>query len=123
MRAVLISMFAASALLLAANAQADADLAKNSGCLNCHNVDTKLVGPSLKEIAAKYAGQDDASDYLVGQIKNGSNGVWGQCLCRQMLWSAMITLKFWQISSCHSTKIAFIVKKPAFYNAGFFYCR
>ncbi|MCB1936001.1 MAG: c-type cytochrome [Nitrosomonas sp.] len=77
MRAVLISMFAASALLLAANAQADADLAKNSGCLNCHNVDTKLVGPSLKEIAAKYAGQDDASDYLVGQIKNGSNGVWG----------------------------------------------
>ena len=77
MRAVLISMFAASALLLAANAQADADLAKNSGCLNCHNVDTKLVGPSLKEIAAKYAGQDDASDYLVGQIKNSSNGVWG----------------------------------------------
>jgi len=77
MRAVLISMFAASALLLAANAQADADLAKNSGCLNCHNVDTKLVGPSLKEIAAKYAGQDGASDYLAGQIKNGSNGVWG----------------------------------------------
>ena len=77
MRAVLISMFAASALLLAANAQADADLAKNSGCLNCHNVDTKLVGPSLKEIAAKYAGQDGASDYLAGKIKNGSNGVWG----------------------------------------------
>jgi len=70
-------MFAASALLIAANAQADADLAKNSGCLNCHNVDTKLVGPSLKEIAAKYAGQDGASDYLAGKIKNGSNGVWG----------------------------------------------
>ena len=77
MKGILVSMVAASALLLAANAQADADLAKNSGCLNCHNVDTKLVGPSLKEIAAKYAGQDDASDYLAGQIKNGSNGVWG----------------------------------------------
>ena len=77
MRAVLIGMVAASALLLAANAQADAELAKNSGCLNCHNVDTKLVGPSLKEIAAKYAGQDGASDYLAGQIKNGANGVWG----------------------------------------------
>lgn len=77
MRAVLIGMVAASALLLAANAQADADLAKNSGCLNCHNVDTKLVGPSLKDIAAKYAGQDDASDYLADKIKNGSNGVWG----------------------------------------------
>ncbi|MCB1984647.1 MAG: c-type cytochrome [Burkholderiales bacterium] len=77
MKGILVSMVAASALLLAANAQADAELAKNSGCLNCHNVDTKLVGPSLKEIAAKYAGQDGASDYLAGQIKNGSNGVWG----------------------------------------------
>ncbi|GJL75985.1 MAG TPA: cytochrome C-551 [Nitrosomonas sp.] len=77
MRAVLIGVVAASALLLAANAQADADLAKNSGCLNCHNVDTKLVGPSLKEVAAKYAGEDGASDYLADKIKNGSNGVWG----------------------------------------------
>lgn len=77
MKGILVSMVAASALLLAANAQADAELAKNSGCLNCHNVDTKLVGPALKEIAEKYAGQDDASDYLAGQIKNGSNGVWG----------------------------------------------
>lgn len=77
MKGILVSMVAASALLLAANVQADAELAKNSGCLNCHNVDTKLVGPSLKEIAAKYAGQDGASDYLAGQIKNGSNGVWG----------------------------------------------
>ncbi|MBX3630412.1 MAG: c-type cytochrome [Nitrosomonas sp.] len=76
MRAVLISMFAA-ALLFTANAQADANLAKNSGCLNCHNVDTKLVGPALKDIAAKYADQEGASDYLAGQIKNGSNGVWG----------------------------------------------
>lgn len=77
MKGILVSMVAASALLLAANAQADAELAKNSGCLNCHTVDTKLVGPALKEIAAKYAGQDDASDYLASKIKNGSNGVWG----------------------------------------------
>lgn len=77
MRAVLIGMVAASAMLLVANVQADADLAKNSGCLNCHNVDTKLVGPALKEIAEKYAGQDDAVEYLADKIKNGSNGVWG----------------------------------------------
>ena len=77
MKKVLIGVVAASALLLAGVAQADADLAKNSGCLNCHNVDTKLVGPSLKEIAAKYAGQDGASAMLAGKIKGGSNGVWG----------------------------------------------
>ncbi|SER16537.1 cytochrome c [Nitrosomonas sp. Nm51] len=77
MKGILISMAAASALLLATGVHADAELAKNSGCLNCHNVDTKLVGPALKDIAEKYAGQDDASDYLAGKIKNGSNGVWG----------------------------------------------
>jgi cytochrome c len=58
-------------------AQASAELAKNSGCLNCHNVDTKLVGPALKEVAAKYADQADASAYLADKIIKGSNGVWG----------------------------------------------
>ncbi|MCH9638892.1 MAG: c-type cytochrome [Betaproteobacteria bacterium] len=77
MKAVLIGMVAASALVLAGNAQADAELATSSGCLNCHQVEVKTVGPALKTIAEKYAGQDDASDYLAGQIKNGSNGVWG----------------------------------------------
>ncbi|MBY0484268.1 c-type cytochrome [Nitrosomonas sp.] len=77
MRKVLIGAVAASALLLAGVAQANADLAKSSGCLNCHNVDTKLVGPSLKDIAGKYAGQADASAYLADKILKGSNGVWG----------------------------------------------
>lgn len=77
MKKVLIGAVAASALLLAGVAQADADLAKNSGCLNCHNVDTKLVGPSLKDIAAKYAGQDGASAMLADKILKGSNGFWG----------------------------------------------
>ncbi len=77
MRNVWLSVLAASAVLLAGNVQASADLAKDSGCLNCHSVDTKLVGPSLKDIAAKYAGQDGAADMLAGKIKNGSNGVWG----------------------------------------------
>ncbi len=78
MKKVLIGAFAASAILLAGGAQASAELAKNSGCLNCHNVDTKLVGPALKDIAAKYADQADASDYLTDKIIKGSNGVWGQ---------------------------------------------
>ncbi|MDH5479642.1 MAG: c-type cytochrome [Nitrosomonas sp.] len=77
MRAVLIGMVTASAMMLAGNAQADAALATSSGCLNCHQVEAKTVGPALKAIAEKYAGQDGASDYLAGQIKNGSNGVWG----------------------------------------------
>ena len=77
MKKVLIGTIAASALLLAGVAQASADLAKSSGCLNCHQVDTKLVGPSLKDIAAKYADKEDASAYLTDKILKGSNGVWG----------------------------------------------
>lgn len=77
MKKVLIGAVAASAILLAGAAQASADLAKSSGCLNCHNVDTKLVGPSLKDVAAKYASQADASAYLADKILKGSSGVWG----------------------------------------------
>lgn len=77
MKKFFIGAVAASALLLNGAVFADAELAKNSGCLNCHNVDTKLVGPSLKDVAAKYADQADAATYLAGKIKNGSKDVWG----------------------------------------------
>ncbi len=42
-------------------ANAQEALAKSSGCLNCHAVDTKKMGPSFKEIAAKYKGKADAA--------------------------------------------------------------
>ncbi|SFP53678.1 cytochrome c [Nitrosomonas cryotolerans] len=77
MRAIWIGMIAASALFLVGTAQASEDLAKSSGCLNCHTVDKKLVGPALKDIAAKYADDADAATMLAGKIQKGSNGVWG----------------------------------------------
>ncbi|QIB53114.1 c-type cytochrome [Pseudomonas sp. OIL-1] len=46
-------------------------------CGACHSVDNKLVGPALKEVAAKYAGQDDAVATLVTSITQGSSGKWG----------------------------------------------
>ncbi len=78
MKTVWLGTFAASALLMAGAAQADAELAKKNNCIACHQVDIKTVGPSLKDIAAKYAGKDDAVGYLAGKIKKGSAGVWGQ---------------------------------------------
>ena len=53
MKAVWMGMIAASALLVVGTAQANADLAKASGCMNCHTVDKKLVGPALKDIAGE----------------------------------------------------------------------
>jgi hypothetical protein len=42
----------------------DADLAQKKSCLACHATDKKLVGPSYKDVAAKYAGQKDAAAKL-----------------------------------------------------------
>jgi cytochrome c551/c552 len=47
-------------------------------CQACHSVDKKLVGPSYKEVAAKYAGDASAPAKLAQKIKNGGSGAWGQ---------------------------------------------
>ncbi len=46
-------------------------------CEACHAIDKKMVGPSLKDISAKYKDKPDAVDYLKAKIKNGGQGVWG----------------------------------------------
>mgnify|MGYP006203007115 CR=1 FL=1 len=46
-------------------------------CMACHAVDKKLVGPSYKDVAAKYAGQKGAVDHLASKIMKGGSGVWG----------------------------------------------
>ena len=56
---------------------AQADLAKSKNCMACHAVDKKLVGPSYKDVAAKYTGQKDAVDKLVHKVMKGGSGVWG----------------------------------------------
>ncbi|MBC9073461.1 c-type cytochrome [Thauera sp. CAU 1555] len=77
-----MKMFVAAAvaagLLSAAPAFASAELAKSKNCLACHATDKKLVGPSYKDVAAKYAGQGDAVAKLATKIQKGGVGVWGQ---------------------------------------------
>jgi cytochrome c len=72
------ALFALAALAaLSAPAMADMALATAKNCMACHAVDKKLVGPSYKEVAAKYAGQKDAVDRLAAKIIKGGAGVWG----------------------------------------------
>jgi cytochrome c len=66
------------AALASAPAFANADLAQKKNCLACHAVDKKVVGPSYKEVAAKYAGQKDAVDKLSAKVMKGGSGTWGQ---------------------------------------------
>ena len=70
-------MIMASLAVLSAPAMADEALAKSKNCLSCHAMDKKLVGPSYKDIAKKYAGDAKAVDMLATKIQKGGAGVWG----------------------------------------------
>ncbi len=59
-----------------AMAGGEMDLARKSGCLACHAVDKKVVGPAWKDIAARYKGQADARALLIEKVKKGGKGNW-----------------------------------------------
>jgi len=50
---------------------------EKAGCLACHQKDKKLVGPSFKDIAAKYKGQADVVAKLAEKVRKGGSGVFG----------------------------------------------
>jgi cytochrome c len=53
-------------------------LATQSGCMACHQIETKVVGPAYKDVAAKYKGDAGALDMLAAKVKSGGTGTWGQ---------------------------------------------
>ncbi len=73
---VSVTTFAADA---AAPAAAGAEgLLKKYACVACHSPTAKVVGPSYKDVAAKYAADKGAEDKLAAKVKAGGAGVWGQ---------------------------------------------
>lgn len=74
-KGLLISALAAT-VLLSGGVQASEELAKKHNCLACHKADAKLVGPSYKDVAAKYKAEDMGK--LMEKVKKGGSGVWGQ---------------------------------------------
>jgi len=77
MKAIYVAMMAAG-IVMAGQVQADEALAKAKNCMSCHAVDKKLVGPSYKDVAAKYKGDAGAAEALAAKVKAGGKGVWGQ---------------------------------------------
>jgi cytochrome c len=69
---------AAGLTLMSGAAFASADLAKAKNCMACHANDKRLVGPSYKDVAAKYATDKDAVAKLAKKIREGGVGAWGQ---------------------------------------------
>ncbi len=69
---------AAGAAFVAAPVSASEELLKKNNCTACHAIDKKLVGPSYKDVAKKYAGNAGAEKMLAERVKQGGKGNWGQ---------------------------------------------
>jgi len=71
------ALTAASLLVFAAPSYASLEMARAKNCMACHAVDRRMVGPSFRDIAARYAGQAGAVDRLTQKTLRGGSGVWG----------------------------------------------
>ena len=49
-----------------------------NACVGCHALDKRVVGPSFREISAKYAGDAGAAARLAAKVRTGGTGTWGQ---------------------------------------------
>ena len=58
--------------------QEAATLANQSGCMACHKVEEKLIGPGFKDVADKYKDQPGALETLTQKVKKGGSGNWGR---------------------------------------------
>lgn len=74
----LIALAALALPLHAVPAQASLELATKSKCTTCHQVDKKALGPTFKQIAAKYQGQKSAEAMLANGMLKGVKGKWGK---------------------------------------------
>jgi cytochrome c551/c552 len=54
------------------------ELLNSNGCLGCHAVNTRVVGPAYRDVAARYHGDPQAAMKLTKSILEGSSGHWGQ---------------------------------------------
>jgi cytochrome c len=73
-----------SATLLISVAQAQGldakragELMAKAGCNACHQMEKKVLGPSYKDVAAKYKSNAKAPELLAKKVRDGGMGVWG----------------------------------------------
>ena len=72
-------VFSSIGLLLSSGAAfADDELYKTKNCFACHRIDRTTLGPSFRNIAAKYIEDKGAEGKLAKKIREGGVGVWGQ---------------------------------------------
>ena len=47
------------------------------GCISCHRVEEKLIGPAYNEVAKRYRGKDKAAERLFAKVREGGEDEWG----------------------------------------------
>jgi cytochrome c len=72
MKLMFLNLLVAASLLLAGAAVADEALSKAKGCVSCHTIGNKLIGPTYKDIAKKYTGQKDGEAKISQAIIKGT---------------------------------------------------
>jgi cytochrome c len=78
MNRLLVASAFLAALTVVTGAQANEKLAQASGCMTCHAINKRVIGPTYKEVADKYRNDKQAESKLVQKVKAGGKGVWGE---------------------------------------------
>ena len=71
MKSYLIAALAVASVAFAGAAQADQAMAKEKGCLGCHDIEKKKMGPAFKDVSAKYKGDAGAQATLAAKVSEG----------------------------------------------------
>jgi cytochrome c len=78
MKNIIVSLAAATLLISGSAMAIDMPVDGKAKCGTCHKIDQKSLGPSWKDIAAKYKGKEDAEKTLIANITNGGKFDWSQ---------------------------------------------
>ena len=73
MKSIVIAAVLVAGMAATGAASAQEALAKSSGCMNCHDIATKKMGPAFKEVASKNKGKADAEAKLVERVSGAKD--------------------------------------------------
>ena len=73
MKTAIVTGLVLAGLVMAGPASASADLAKSSGCMKCHDLEKKKMGPAFKDIAAAHKGKAADEAAVVAKVMGGKD--------------------------------------------------
>lgn len=78
MKSMIVAGLVVAGLCVAGPAIASEDLSKSAGCVKCHATADKKMGPSWKDISAKYKGKAGSDAALMARLKGAKDPAGGK---------------------------------------------